>query len=183
MLFRLNFLFLRGVSRKRNGSELFSVFVVSVSPCPFVFTAFSSLSLFFPPILDLSPKLMLLLRGLAQMPSRGLFPTALFDGSVIQCLYGSELRNRLEHWEETWVRWIWPPSTNQILSCLCSCMGGKSFSFRHDVLERAVSWQWWERNIIPEMTGFFQIGRVPRNHVRRETQNMSCTVVKLMCIL
>lgn len=95
MLFRLNFLFLRGVSRKRNGSELFSVFVVSVSPCPFVFTAFSSLSLFFPPILDLSPKLMLLLRGLAQMPSRGLFPTALFDGSVIQCLYGSELRNRL----------------------------------------------------------------------------------------
>lgn len=29
------------------------------------------------------------------MPSRGLFPTALFDGSVIQCLYGSELRNRL----------------------------------------------------------------------------------------
>lgn len=29
------------------------------------------------------------------MPSRGPFPPNLFDGSVIQCLYGSEIRNRL----------------------------------------------------------------------------------------
>lgn len=140
-------------------------------------------SLFFPPILDLSPKLMLLLRGLAQMPSRGVFQLPCLMALLYSVFTVLRWEIGWEHWVETWVRWRWPPSTNQILSCLCSCMGGKSFSFRHDVLERAVSWQWWERNIIPEMTGFFQVGRVPRNRVRRETQNVSCMVVKLMRIL
>lgn len=91
LLFCLNFLFLRRIGME---VSFFSVFVESVSPYLFFALLFHFLSLLSPYPGSIS-KADAALRKLEQMPSRDPFPSSVFDGSVIQCLCGSEMRNRL----------------------------------------------------------------------------------------